>query len=96
MPLQHAEVALGAGHHHHVDLLRADELFGGDEFEVQHLFILSPYPSGEGLGWGPRVQVSVRHAPPPAPPLKGRGGLLYASCAIFAALATTSSMPPTM
>ncbi|MBP6380907.1 MAG: tRNA glutamyl-Q(34) synthetase GluQRS [Sphingorhabdus sp.] len=36
--------------------------------------LLSPSPSGEGLGWG----LSVSHAftaPPPTPPLKGRGEL---------------------
>ena len=42
----------------HIDVLRADQPLGGDEFEVEH-----------------------RH---------------YASCAIFSALATASSMPPTM
>ncbi|QBM77302.1 hypothetical protein E2E30_17120 [Sphingomonas sp. AAP5] len=35
----------------------------------------SPSPSGEGLGWGSaRRQISARLPPPPAPPLKGRGG----------------------
>src|SRR5829696_1733451 len=34
---------------------------------------LSPFPSGEGLGWGLLEARSFRHSPPPAPPLKGRG-----------------------
>ena len=36
----------------------------------------SPSPSGEGLGWGlsdNRDPAQNRHAPPPSPPLKGRG-----------------------
>ncbi|PAV68128.1 hypothetical protein WR25_22446 [Diploscapter pachys] len=37
MALQHAEVAFGAGHDDHVHVLGADELFGRDEFEVQHV-----------------------------------------------------------
>jgi hypothetical protein len=35
VPLQHAELALGAGDDDHVDLLGADEAFGSDEFEVK-------------------------------------------------------------
>jgi ribonuclease R len=34
----------------------------------------SPSPSGEGLGWGVAIGAAPsREAPPPAPPLKGRG-----------------------
>jgi len=38
--LEHAEIALAAGDDDHIDLLRADELFRRDEFEVQHFFSL--------------------------------------------------------
>ena len=34
--------------------------------------VVSPSPSGEGLGWGLSSSIAGRHAPPPAPPLKGR------------------------
>jgi hypothetical protein len=44
MVFQHAEVTLGAGHDDHVHVLRADELFRRDEFEVQHLFTFSLSP----------------------------------------------------
>ena len=57
--LQHAEIALGAGDDHHVDVLGADQPLRRDELEVQR-------------PW--------RHA----------------SSASFSALATASSMPPTM
>ena len=37
----------------------------------------NPSPSGEGLGWGSSpTSVLAGHAPPPAPPLKGRGAKL--------------------
>ena len=53
MALEHAEIAFGAGDDDHVDLLRADELFGRDEFEVQHVFFLTPSPAcGERVGGG--------------------------------------------
>ncbi len=49
-------------------MLEADEL---------DALLQSPSPSGEGLGWGVSANAALdRHAPPPAPPLKGRGELL--------------------
>ncbi|WP_425228190.1 DUF5935 domain-containing protein [Sphingomonas sp.] len=36
---------------------------------------IRPYPSGEGLGWGPSsLPIARGEPPPPTPPLKGRGG----------------------
>jgi hypothetical protein len=39
--LQHAEIALGAGDDHHVDVFGADEAFGRDEFEVERHYAAS-------------------------------------------------------
>jgi hypothetical protein len=65
MPFEHAEIALGAGDDDHVHVLGADELFGRDEFEVQHFFL--PYSlSLQGRGWG-EGRCAGLQAPLPGP-----------------------------
>jgi hypothetical protein len=48
MAFQHAEIAFGAGDDDHIDLLRPDELFWRDEFEMQHVYLLTPLPHAGG------------------------------------------------
>lgn len=55
--------------------------------------LLSPSPSGEGLGWGLRSRRIARvEAPPPGPPLKGRGeeGARFTSLLALFALSACS------
>jgi DNA polymerase-3 subunit alpha len=53
-----------------VAVLPPDVNVSGAEFGVEEL---SPSPSGEGLGWGSPTGAEQVPAPPPTPPLKGRG-----------------------
>jgi methionyl-tRNA formyltransferase len=49
--------------------------YDGERYRVLEA-IISPSPSGEGLGWGLSSNAPLaRQAPPPAPPLKGRGAM---------------------
>src|SRR3546814_13330804 len=44
MARQNAEIALGAGHHHHMHVFRTQQLFGSDQFKTQlsHHCLASP------------------------------------------------------